>query len=134
MNYWGAMTTSNTACSGGEGLTLAKLQAAIDSIPKLPPAPKFDLFGSPAITEAYEIDMTKTMPELMPPGSKGRRFLVVPKDKLLWWYDELRKAGADVRLEPRIRPSTTCSDCPPPGYPTNKTRCAECPRLGEGNG
>jgi hypothetical protein len=21
-----------------------------------------------------------------------------------------------------------CSDCPPAGYPTDKTRCAECPR------
>lgn len=24
---------------------------------------------------------------------------------------------------------TMCSDCPPVGYPTDKTRCAECPRL-----
>lgn len=23
----------------------------------------------------------------------------------------------------------TCEGCPPPGYPTDKTRCAECPRL-----
>lgn len=21
-----------------------------------------------------------------------------------------------------------CSDCPPPGYPTDKTRCGPCPR------
>lgn len=21
-----------------------------------------------------------------------------------------------------------CSDCPPEGYPTDKTRCSECPR------
>jgi hypothetical protein len=107
VSYWDAMTAANIAADDGEGLTLEKLQAAIDSIPKPPPEPKFDLFGSPAISEAYEIDMTKTMPELMPPGSKGRRFLVVPKDRLLWWYDALRKAGADVRLEPRISPASS---------------------------
>ena len=26
-----------------------------------------------------------------------------------------------------------CSDCPPPSYPTNETRCAECPRRKESN-
>lgn len=28
------------------------------------------------------------------------------------------------------RPDTTelCSDCPPTDYPTNKTRCRDCPR------
>lgn len=31
--------------------------------------------------------------------------------------DEMRK---DIESE--------CSDCPPPGYPTDKTRCLECPR------
>lgn len=25
--------------------------------------------------------------------------------------------------------SELCSDCPPAGYPTDKTRCDECPRL-----
>lgn len=24
-----------------------------------------------------------------------------------------------------------CSDCPPVGYPTDKTRCADCPRAAE---
>jgi hypothetical protein len=24
---------------------------------------------------------------------------------------------------------TICSDCPPQDYPTDKTRCEECPRL-----
>ena len=24
-----------------------------------------------------------------------------------------------------------CGDCPPVGYPTDKTRCAECPRRAE---
>lgn len=26
----------------------------------------------------------------------------------------------------------TCSDCPPAGYPTDKTRCDECPRMAQG--
>lgn len=26
----------------------------------------------------------------------------------------------------------TCSDCPPAGYPTDKTRCDECPRRAQG--
>jgi hypothetical protein len=27
-----------------------------------------------------------------------------------------------------MRAGDLCSDCPPAGYPTDKTRCAECPR------
>jgi len=36
----------------------------------------------------------------------------------------------------RLKDSTKarCDDCPPIGYPTEKTRCAECPRLNTGEG
>ena len=42
--------------------------------------------------------------------------------------------GADAYLagQPEMAnpydPEDDCSDCPPLGYPTDKTRCDECPR------
>lgn len=35
------------------------------------------------------------------------------------WEDEPEKTGDS---------STLCEDCPPVGYPTDKTRCLPCPR------
>lgn len=37
--------------------------------------------------------------------------------------ENLQKALAQFPSEPRL-----CEDCPPVGYPTDKTRCLECPR------
>ena len=34
-----------------------------------------------------------------------------------------------VRVEEALPGYMLCSDCPPIGYPTNKTRCLECPRT-----
>ncbi len=81
-------------------LTIEKIRALMDSIPKLPPMPKFDLFGSEHIDKAYEL-RTDLFPEMQLPGSEGRRMLVVPKRDLMRWYYDLQNAGVDVRLEPR---------------------------------
>jgi hypothetical protein len=42
--------------------------------------------------------------------------------------DAIRSAGKDV---PADSPGN-CSDCPPSGYPTNKTRCTDCPLRAAG--
>lgn len=32
------------------------------------------------------------------------------------------------RVDVDAKPQALCSDCPPPGYPTDETRCDSCPR------
>jgi hypothetical protein len=39
----------------------------------------------------------------------------------------LTEAEAEA-LQQKYWPKPHCEDCPPPNYPTDKTRCAECPR------
>lgn len=41
------------------------------------------------------------------------------------WY----RIAAEVLLNRRIA-AILCSDCPPVGYPTDRTRYEECPRRG----
>lgn len=43
---------------------------------------------------------------------------------------EQMRAGPRPRLEidTDVLPGDLCEDCPPAGYPTDKTRCLECPR------
>ncbi len=40
------------------------------------------------------------------------------------------------RIKPTLKPkpasASLCEDCPPVGYPTDKTRCTPCPRRGLG--
>lgn len=52
-------------------------------------------------------------------------------DALIYGADIL--AGQDMAREIRYRQKadTLCSDCPPIGYPTNKTRCLLCPRWSD---
>lgn len=41
-----------------------------------------------------------------------------------------KAAGNETNSPPEeIDPDRLCEDCPPVGYPTNKTRCLSCPRL-----
>jgi hypothetical protein len=40
----------------------------------------------------------------------------------------LQFIGIDLASGPDETVCRLCEDCPPPGYPTDKTRCAECPR------
>lgn len=49
-----------------------------------------------------------------------------PKTDEEWeWY----RFAAESLLHRRIA-AMPCSDCPPVGYPTDRTRCEECPRRG----
>lgn len=89
-----------------EGLTSAKLLQMMEETMKRlgppPPSTSFDLYGHPTITDAYELNLEKTLPELMPLFQpRGRRTLIVPKDRLESIARTLRDAGADVRIEPR---------------------------------
>jgi hypothetical protein len=110
--FWeGTNTASNVTADNT--LTLEKLQAVMRSIPTLPPAPKYDLYGSLGLDGAYEINLDAVgLDFLRPPGTEGRKTLVVPKDQLDVWYDTLRKAGADVRLEPRLAPADASAGAP----------------------
>lgn len=95
--------TSSDANTSRPTLTARELIGIVNSVMSLPqiPSTAFDIYGSPGLTEAHEVQVEKMPTELRPPGSKGRRLLVVPKDELESWADRLRKAGADVRVEPR---------------------------------
>jgi hypothetical protein len=42
--------------------------------------------------------------------------------------DEVAKAIRGLAAQPPAAQVETCSDCPPVGYPTDKTRCDPCPR------
>lgn len=67
-----------------------------------PPLTSFDVYAHPTITEAYELNLEKTLPDLMPIFQpRGRRTLIVPKDRLKEIVRSLMEAGADVRIEPR---------------------------------
>lgn len=101
--FWEGNTASNT--TAGDTLTLEKLEAVMRSIQPLPSAPKYDLYGMSGLNGAYEVNLDAAGLEIpRPPGTKGRKMLVVPKGELDMWYDTLRKAGVDVRLEPRLHP------------------------------
>lgn len=83
----------------GSALTIEQLQAAIASIPPLPAQPRFDLYPHDMAdeTQAYEFtDKTHVMP-----GQRDRRLLIVPRTRLEALADTLRRAGCDVRVEPR---------------------------------
>lgn len=104
MRWNGEFWEGNISASTGPAntLTAGKL---LDMMRKFecefPPLPstKFDLFGSDLVDAALEL----TLPdELQLPGTKGWRTLIVPKVKLDWWAYELRRHGADVRVEPRL--------------------------------
>jgi len=60
----------------------------------LPPPVRVDLYGHDLGDQAFELNRP----------AKERRFIVVPRDKLLSTYKELRAAGVDVRLEPSYGP------------------------------
>lgn len=105
MRWNGEFWEGNTTASSGpeNNLTAGKLLEMMRKIEReFPPLPsvKFDLFGSELVDSAYELNCPD---ELKPPGTQGWRTLVVPKAKLEWWAYELRRHGAEIRVEPRIR-------------------------------
>lgn len=96
---------TNTTASNGPELTAGKLLKMMRQLHReFPPLPsvKFDLFGSDLVDSAYEL---KCPDEFKLPGTQGWRTLVVPKNDLERWAHELRRNGAEVRVEPRFRPT-----------------------------
>ena len=47
-----------------------------------------------------------------------------------WHADYAQDMAADIRALPlpTMMGGKLCEDCPPIGYPTDKTRCCDCPR------
>ena len=47
-----------------------------------------------------------------------------------WHVDYAQDMAADIRALPlpTMMGGKLCEDCPPIGYPTDKTRCRDCPR------
>lgn len=78
--------TTSASTGPGTMLTMDILEARVD------------LFAHPLADGAWELNCPE---DLRPPGSRGRRVLVVPKGELDRWARELRSLGADVRVEPR---------------------------------
>lgn len=80
-------------------------------------------------------------PDVLPSDELKRRLLHSITTAM---NDDISKVGTDKRLRHMDRldamsaaaeflekyGSALCEDCPPVGYPTDKTRCAPCPRGG----
>lgn len=45
--------------------------------------------------------------------------------------DNIKELGEALLGLPWVPDTGLCSDCPPIGYPTDKTRCLPCPRREE---
>jgi hypothetical protein len=101
--FWEGNTSAST---GPENtLTVAKLQAAMREAEHImanaPPPPHFDLYGHMLDdVTGYELAAEIRPPHLR--GTPARRTLVVPRNQIDRWAYELRRMGADVRVEPRI--------------------------------
>lgn len=96
--FWEGNTAANVTPENT--LTSTKLLEMIRALPPpLPPLPAYDLYGSVGLDQAYEINPPE---DLRPPGSKGRKLVVVPKHDLDMWARRLREMGVDVRVEPRL--------------------------------
>ncbi len=52
---------------------------------------------------------------------------VTPIGKTITSMTEDEATAADMALA-AAREGKLCSDCPPPNWPTDKTRCGPCPR------
>lgn len=51
-----------------------------------------------------------------------------------FFYSDPDLGPCNCVLDAGVAAEEVCSDCPASGYPTDKTRCAECPRMGEIDG
>jgi hypothetical protein len=100
-------TASNTANIKSGELTLEKLQAAIRSIPKPPPMPKYDVYPCDFTDQTYEINVPA---DIAPKGFAGRTMLIAKPAEAWRWYTELRKLGVDVRWQPRLEAASSLGE------------------------
>jgi hypothetical protein len=109
-------TAANAANCSGAALTLETLREAQKIMGRLPPAPAFDVWPHDLlVTDMYELN--GGIAEELGYITKGRRQLIVPRVNLEYVAHELRRHGADVRVEPVIRkpeaqPDTTGEKAP----------------------
>lgn len=95
-------TTSTASTTPSVDLSVQDIIDILDTLPKAPVMPKYDIYGSEYVDQLLEL------PENVHPynyntfGVNNRKVLIAPKNKLLYWYHELRNLGIDIRLEPRI--------------------------------
>lgn len=102
----GSMNCANTLSAAPVlSLDARKLTAMLENLnrefPALP-SHKFDIYGSDLVPTLIEI-RPKGIAEILPDFPKDRRVLICPKVQLHSIARELAEAGADVRIEPRVR-------------------------------
>lgn len=99
-----ASTCTNTF-SHSASLTTAQLLTVMEDFQrKFPalPSHKFDIYGSDLVPALVEIG-PRGIDEILPDFPKDRRVLICPKGQLHQIARDLTAAGADVRIEPRVR-------------------------------
>jgi len=103
--------TNNTGNIGASGtLTIKKIRDMLDALPPALPAPRYDLYP-------HDMPDNNLMYTINRSGNVGfyfgqdisRHMLIVPRSRMMAIYHELRNAGIDVMLEPRVAGPT-----PPP--------------------
>lgn len=97
----GTIGTTEGLSSIDSKTLLNEIKKIHDEFQKIPPIPRYDLYGGP-VGRCVEIKNSEYFDEFLPKSCKGRTVLVVPKGQLYAIGDNLRKAGIDVRIEPRI--------------------------------
>jgi hypothetical protein len=104
--------TNNTGSAGASGtLTIKKIRDMMDALPPDLPAPRYDLYPHdlPDNNLMYTINRSGN-PSLYIGQDISRHMLIVPRSRMMAIYHDLRNAGIDVMLEPRVAEPTT-----PPG-------------------
>jgi hypothetical protein len=94
--------SGSSVTSTGSALTMDKLREAVAILKELPPRPAFDLWPHD-LPSADMYELKGGIAGELGYITKGRRQLVVPRARLELSAYELRLAGADVRVEPKIR-------------------------------
>jgi len=66
----------------------------------------------------------------------GYHWAVNEDEESCWWSDQSDDeiAPTHFMFPPAIHLGVRCEDCPPPGYPTDRTRCAPCDRRAPADG
>lgn len=85
--------------------------------------------------QCYSNASTDSSSGLMPMGQTAKRARNAasnPQARLNWIGQRLQRRNMTEMTTERIKGAANlleelCSDCPPVGYPTDKTRCSACP-------
>jgi hypothetical protein len=102
--------TSNSIAPSSATLTIEALESIQRAMRDIPPRPAIDLYGHALGTDqCFTIDVPE---ELRPFSLSGRQLVIVPETRIDEIYRELRAAGVDVRLKPRMSACAVCEETP----------------------